>query len=66
MEITGDFEVALCNLIANIQDGNLSKEQMLAQWDKDRGTDWYTSTSRRQLDKISAWNQNHPYKGRQY
>jgi hypothetical protein len=39
---TGNFEYALMGLLFNLQQGGKSKEQMLAQWDKERGTDWYT------------------------
>lgn len=48
-DITGDFEKALSNLIANIQSGEMNDFKLLYQWDKDRGTDWFTSTKLKEL-----------------
>lgn len=53
IKVSGDFDVALSNLlmklVGNREVGSLEAVRLLAAWDADRGTDWYTSTLKRDL-----------------
>lgn len=42
-EVTGDFGVALANLIRTLKTHPFGGS-VLAKWDEDRGTDWFTGT----------------------
>lgn len=42
--VTGNFEKALSELIRNIKNNNMSSSDLLYNWDRTRGTDWFTST----------------------
>lgn len=53
-KITGNFEVALQKLITSLIDSKLETKKsaselafkLLSEWDRNRGTDWYTSTKK--------------------
>lgn len=46
-EVKGNFEMALIVLLRDVDEGVLNKEEILDKWDKNRGNDWYTSTTKR-------------------
>lgn len=49
MKVEGNFEAALMQLITDIRDNAYCRKHksnwaILSDWDKTRGTDWFTST----------------------
>ena len=42
---TGNFDLALSNLIHALNDGTEEHTKLLQQWDTDRGTSWYSNVT---------------------
>jgi hypothetical protein len=57
--VTGNFEVALINLISDLKDGKKCREILIYEWDKARGNDWFTQTRKDitdiDLDTDDGW-----------
>lgn len=58
--IKGSFTLAIDSVILNLVEGKKSYQDILYEWDKTRGNDWFTSTQateeyklQKQLENIS-------------
>ena len=54
MKITGDFEHALAVLLADLECGVKTYEDILTTWDTLRGNDWFTQTGLDLADECDA------------
>lgn len=54
---TGNFDLALSNLIHALNDGTAEHAKLLYQWDRDRGTSWYSTinTTEEGMSKINKY-----------
>lgn len=57
--VTGDFELALVNLIQDLKSENKPVWKILDDWDNIRGNDWFTQTRKNltevDLDTEDGW-----------